>query len=109
MRGSGTGWAGGSSPAPVLDPDRGAQLAADAGAIFGGGVLLALQTRERRGRSRRRGMAARAGFAAAVEAGDAGFSVVVLRRIGSRCAMTGVPATLAGRIRPRLSRQHSAG
>jgi hypothetical protein len=42
FRGSETGGADGGSPAPVLDPDRGAQLAADARSIFGGGVLLAL-------------------------------------------------------------------
>ncbi len=62
------------------DPDEGAKLAADAGAIFGGGVLLALQDMQASGTLPPPGTVAWEQFAAQAEAGDVEIAVVVLVR-----------------------------
>jgi hypothetical protein len=62
------------------DPDRGAKLAADAGAIFGGGVLLALQDMQVEGVLPPPGTPAWDEFVALAEAGDMELAVVVMVR-----------------------------
>ena len=83
------------------DPERGAQLAADAGAIFGGGVLLALQDMQAEGRLPAPGTPAWDDFAAAAEAGDVERAIVVLvrdrvaRRFGHAAPVPAKPVSLA--------------
>lgn len=62
------------------DPDRGAELAADASTVLGGGVLLALQDLQATGRLPAPGTPAWDQFVAAAEAGDVELAIVVLVR-----------------------------
>jgi hypothetical protein len=62
------------------DPEHGAQLAANAGAIFGGGVLLALQDMQQEGILPAPGSLEWDQFTDRAEAGDVELVVVVLVR-----------------------------
>ena len=86
------------------------QLAADAGAIFGGGVLLALQDMQAEGRLPAPGTPAWDDFAAAAEAGDVERAIVVLvrdrvaRRFGHAAPVRG----RSGEPRRRPAPKHPA-
>jgi hypothetical protein len=94
------------------DPERGAELASDAGAIFGGGVLPALQDMQAERKLPAPGTAEWDQFVAQAEARDVELAVVILvrdrdplcndrvaRRFGRADASPAEPVSLADELR----------
>ena len=86
------------------DPDRGAELADDAAALFGGGVLLALQDMQIDGKLPPPGTDAWDKFVAQAEAGDVAIGVVILLRGREPASDLGPSAARAWPGRPPLPR-----